>query len=65
MIKETTMTKPEVLRRSVENSRLSLLNFVSKLSHKVQTLENASLVQNELSGARNPAYKLFWPTFLQ
>ena len=50
------MTKPEEQRRYVENLRLSLLNFVSKLSYQFLTLESSSLLknmQNEFPVARN------------
>ena len=41
-IEEIAMTKPEEQRRSIENLRLSLLNFVSKLSRQDQTLKFSS-----------------------
>ena len=42
------MTKPKEQRRSIENSRISLLQIASKLSRQRWTLESALLLQNYL-----------------
>ena len=51
---ELIMTKPKAQRRSIENSRISLLQFASKLSRQRQTLEYALLFQNDLSWREIP-----------